>query len=120
MGDNIAILRDGKIIQTDDPQEILLAPADTYIANFMKDITRARILRVQSIMGPLDLEAGGPHMSELTTLEQALQAFGNLSVDQSIIVDQSGEKIGTLTIDHLIRAMKRPEIEEIKAEIQAD
>ena len=120
IGDNIAILRDGKIIQTDDPQEILLAPADTYIADFMKDINRARILRVQSIMGPLDIDVDGPHMSEFTTLEEALQAFGNLSVDQAIIVDQGGEKIGTLTIDQLIRAMKRPEIKEIKLGIQAD
>ena len=120
IGDNIAILRDGKIIQTDDPQEILLAPADTYIADFMKDINRARILRVQSIMGPLDIDVDGPHMSEFTTLEEALQAFGNLSVDQTIIVDQGGAKIGTLTIDQLIRAMKRPEIKEIKVGIQAD
>ena len=120
IGDNIAILRDGKIIQTDDPQEILLAPADTYIADFMKDINRARILRVQSIMGPLNIDVDGPHMSEFTTLEEALQAFGNLSVDQAIIVDQGGEKIGTLTIDQLIRAMKRPEIKEIKVGIQAD
>ena len=113
IGDSIAILRDGKIIQTDDPQKILLAPADTHIADFMKDINRARILRVQSIMGPLDVDADGPHMSEFTTLEEALQAFGNLSVEQTIIVDQDGEKIGTLTIDQLIRAMKRPEIEKV-------
>tara|TARA_A100001037_G_scaffold19232_1_gene16406 strand:- start:611 stop:1639 length:1029 start_codon:yes stop_codon:yes gene_type:complete len=109
IGDNIAILRDGEIVQTDNPQEILLAPADPYIADFMKDINRARILRVKSIMGPLDLESDGPQMSELTTLEQALQTFGNLSVDQAIIVDQGGKKIGTLTLARLINAMKRPE-----------
>ena len=86
----------------------------------MKDINRARILRVQSIMGPLDIDVDGPHISEFTTLEEALKAFGNLSVDQAIIVDQGGEKIGTLTIDQLIRAMKRPEIKEIKVGIQAD
>lgn len=117
IGDNIAILRDGEIIQTDDPQKILLAPADSYIADFMKDINRARILRVQSIMGPLNIKDDGPCMSEFTTLEQALQVFGNLSVDQTIIVNQIGERIGTLTINDLIRAMERP---ENKAEIQAD
>ena len=120
IGDNIAILRDGKIIQTDDPQKILLAPADTYIADFMKDINRSRFLRVLSIMGPLDLKADGPHMSEFTTLEQALQAFENLSVDHTIIVNQSGEQIGKLTIDDLIRGMKRPNIQKIKEEIDDD
>ena len=120
IGDTIAILRDGEIIQTDNPQEILLSPANTYIADFMKDINRARILRVRSIMGPLDLKDDGPKMSEFTTLEEALQAFENLSVDHTIIVNQGGEKIGRLTIDDLIRGMKRPDIQEITTEIQAD
>ena len=117
IGDNIAILRDGEIIQTDNPQQILLAPADRYIANFMKDINRARILRVHSIMAPLDLETGGPKMLGFTTLEQALQEFGTLSTDRTIIVDQRGKKIGTLTLDQLIKYMKRPEVEKIKEPI---
>ena len=120
IGDNIAILRDGEIIQTDSPQEILLTPADSYIADFMKDINRARILRVQSIMRPLDLETDGPSMSGLTTLEQALQVFGTLATDKLIIVDQNEKKIGILTLEQLIKSMKRPEAEEIKYPIQAN
>ena len=118
IGDNIAILRDGEIIQTDNPQNILLTPADSYIADFMKDINRARILRVQSIMGPLDIETDGPNMSGLTTLEEALEAFGNLATDKITIVDQNEKKIGILTLDQLIKSMKRPEAEEIKNPIQ--
>lgn len=120
MGDNISILRDGKIVQTDDPQKILLAPADAYIADFMKDINRARILRVRSIMGPLNLEEDGPSMPGCTTLEQALQTLGSLSTDQAIIVNQIGEKIGILRIEDLIRGMKRPNISEMKAGAEAN
>jgi len=108
IGDKISILRDGKIIQTDDPQNILLNPASTYVADFMKDINRARILRVGSIMAKLNTNSEGPVMLESKTLEEALQSFANSPNKQTTIVNQSGQKIGTLTIEDLIRAMNRP------------
>ncbi|MEC7490335.1 MAG: betaine/proline/choline family ABC transporter ATP-binding protein [Pseudomonadota bacterium] len=109
IGDNIAILRDGQIIQTDDPQNILLKPADKYVADFMKDINRARILRVGAIMEPLGpVPDGAPSIPEHTTLEEALQAFPNLTANQMIIVNREGEKTGKLKMEHLVRAMKRP------------
>ena len=71
-------------------------------------------------MRPLDLETDGPSMSGLTTLEQALQVFGTLATDKLIIVDQNEKKIGILTLEQLIKSMKRPEAEEIKYPIQAN
>ena len=43
------------------------------------------------------------------TLEQALQAFGTLATDKITIVDQNEKKIGILTLDQLIKSIKRPE-----------
>lgn len=117
IGDNIAILRDGEIIQTDNPQNILMKPVDTYVADFMKDINRARVLRVHTLMKPLDTYANGPNMLSSTTLEQALQVFAEQSTSQTIIVNGNGEKIGKLTLDDLIFGMKRPTIEEIKEDL---
>ena len=114
IGDNIAILRDGEIIQTDNPQNILMNPVDTYVADFMKDINRARILRVHTLMKPLDSDSNGPSLPSSTTLEQALQVFAEHSSNHIIIVNRKGEKIGKLTLEDLILGMKRPTIEEIK------
>ncbi|WP_423907294.1 quaternary amine ABC transporter ATP-binding protein [Candidatus Spongiihabitans sp.] len=44
MGDSIAILRDGTVVQQGDPQDIILHPANDYIFDFIKDINRARNL----------------------------------------------------------------------------
>ena len=52
IGDNIAILRDGKVIQEGDPQDIIMNPADAYITDFIKDINRARVIQAKSIMTP--------------------------------------------------------------------
>jgi glycine betaine/proline transport system ATP-binding protein len=116
IGDSIAILRDGAIIQTDDPQNILMKPADTYVADFMKDINRARVLRVRAIMEPFQEGDVGPIIKNNTTIEEALQIFAETAGDKLVITDKKGEKVGRLTVEDLIRGIRRP----TTAEIQAD
>jgi glycine betaine/proline transport system ATP-binding protein len=59
LGDRIAILRDGAIIQQGTPEQIVMAPVDDYVAEFVKDISKARVMRVEAIMHepPLVLDA---------------------------------------------------------------
>jgi len=47
IGDKIAILRDGELIQQGDPQQLIINPADDYIFDFVKDINRGRVLQVR-------------------------------------------------------------------------
>ena len=54
LADHLVILKDGLVVQQDEPQHILLNPNDPYIEDFVSDINRARVLRVRSIMTPLD------------------------------------------------------------------
>lgn len=116
IGDSIAILRDGEIIQTDDPQNILMKPADAYVADFMKDINRARVLRVCAIMNTLEPGDEGLIIPGSTTIEEALQIFAETAGDKLIITDRKGLKVGRLTVEDLIRGIRRPTAAEIKAE----
>ena len=50
LADRIAIMRDGRIVQTGTPEELILAPADGYVAEFTKAAPRARILTARAIM----------------------------------------------------------------------
>ena len=50
LADRIAIMRDGHIVQTGTAEELILAPADGYVAEFTKDAPRARILTARAIM----------------------------------------------------------------------
>ncbi len=50
LGDRIAILKDGEIVQQGTPDEILLHPADDYVEAFVKDVNRARALTVETVM----------------------------------------------------------------------
>jgi len=52
LGDRIAILRDGELVQVGTPQKILLEPANDYIEAFVRDVNRARALTVENVMKP--------------------------------------------------------------------
>jgi glycine betaine/proline transport system ATP-binding protein len=52
LGDKIAILKDGRLSQVGNPEDILLNPADDYVAAFVRDVNRARVLTVDVVMRP--------------------------------------------------------------------
>jgi glycine betaine/proline transport system ATP-binding protein len=50
LGNRIAILKDGALVQQGDPQEILLTPKDDYVAAFVKDVNRGKVLNAHHVM----------------------------------------------------------------------
>ena len=50
IGERISILRDGFVVQDDNPQNIILNPSDDYVSDFIKDINRSRVIKAKSIM----------------------------------------------------------------------
>jgi len=52
LGDRIAVMRDGSIVQIGSPEEILTDPANDYVAQFVQDVDRARVLTAASVMEP--------------------------------------------------------------------
>ena len=109
MGDRIAILRDGEIIQDDDPQSIIMKPADDYVADFMKDINRSRVVRAHSIMTNLRGTETGPKINASMILEDVAQVMGMTPDKASIVINKQGEPVGRLTIPGVIKGMARPD-----------
>ena len=108
IGDSIAILRDGEVIQQGDPQSIIMKPADAYIEDFLKDINRGRVLRIQSIME----KTKGKGSSKIrfdTPIEDAIQHISKSSDGISNVVDGSGKVIGSVSLTAAIKALARPE-----------
>jgi len=52
LGDRIAVMRDGRIVQLGTAEEILTDPADDYVAQFVQDVDRARVLTAANVMEP--------------------------------------------------------------------
>lgn len=107
IGDNIAILRDGRMVQTGTGQDIILNPADAYVTDFIQDINRARVLQVGSVMDK-ELSSGkGPEIEATTAMEEALQVLAN-SHEESAIVVKQGKPVGSISLEQMIAAIARP------------
>ena len=50
LGDRIAVMRDGRIVQTGTAEDILLRPANDYVASFIQDVDRSRVLTTGAVM----------------------------------------------------------------------
>jgi len=107
LADHLVILKDGRVVQQGEPQHILMEPNDPYIEDFVSDINRARVLRVKSIMSPLQGEVVPPTDGEVdahSTLESLLtKSRGDLS--QTYLVTHNGEPVGIVRMNWLVKAL---------------
>ncbi|MGR8964681.1 quaternary amine ABC transporter ATP-binding protein (plasmid) [Rhizobium leguminosarum] len=107
LGDQIAILRDGEVIQQGTSQDIVLRPADAYIANFVKEVNRGRVIQVDAVMTPLHSGAapGGLTIASGTTVEEAVRMLASAPDDDARVFSPSGEALGLVTFRQLAGAM---------------
>ena len=106
IGNNIAILRDGEAVQTGTPQEIVMHPADDYVADFIKDINRGRVIDVASIMDAGSAN-GGPEVDADTLLDDALQSLIGTGA-QIAAVTRDGKPVGSVRLEKIATALARP------------
>jgi glycine betaine/proline transport system ATP-binding protein len=107
IGDQISILRDGAVIQDGDPQDIIMKPADEYIADFIKDINRGRVIKVSTLMTKA-ARVSGPKFESSALLEDVLTTMSELKTDSGAVVNSAGKVIGKITMQDAIQAMARP------------
>ncbi|MGM0414162.1 MAG: quaternary amine ABC transporter ATP-binding protein [Bacillota bacterium] len=94
LGDKIAIMKDGQIVQLGNQEEILTDAANDYVAEFVQDVNRSRVLTAEDIMGkPLALlyEGQGPRT--------ALHKMNEENLTSIMVVDRDNKYIGVLSID---------------------
>jgi len=83
LGDRIAVMRDGEIVQIGTPDEILTNPANDYVAAFVQDVDRTRVLTAGGVMEPplaVVTISGGPR--------NALRTMRDLQVSAAFVVDR--------------------------------
>ena len=104
IGDQISILRDGEIIQTGSPEDILLGPKDKYISNFIKDINRGRMLKVSSIMRK-NTSIKAPKILDNISIEDAIPILASASEGLAAVVNKNGNIIGKVSLDSAISVL---------------
>lgn len=97
LADRIAIMKDGVIIQIGTPEELVTAPADTYVAEFTRDLARAKVLTAASIMAEGPPPEGALGRVDASVLIQDLAGDLVNASEPYGVVDSSGQVIGHLT-----------------------
>jgi glycine betaine/proline transport system ATP-binding protein len=103
LGDRIAVMRDGRIVQNGTPEEILTDPANDYVAQFVQDVDRARVLTASSVMAPP--QATTPVSAGM---RGALRVMRDLQAG-AVAVVENRRYIGAVTDRAVIRAVKAGE-----------
>ena len=108
VGSRVSILREGRIEQTGDPEDIVLRPANDHVAEFVEDINRGRVLRVAAIMEPGSEAAGGLQIEADTVLEDAAHRLAAGGAERATVVDGAGQLLGTVRLERILQVMARP------------
>ena len=105
LADRIAIMRDGKMVQLGRPADLLLHPADDYVASFVSDVSRLQVLRLDDIMtsaGAMPSDFGEAiQLDSQMTLEQCLVDL-DPNQNKFIITGEQGRPVGYCTRSHML------------------
>ena len=112
VGHRIAIMRDGKVIQIGTPEEIVVNPADEYVADFVKGISRLKVVQAKTIMQTVEnyenlngkLEENLQSVDEYELLSKLIEV--SKSKDKPLVVKNNEQKnIGVITQSDLLKAV---------------
>ena len=114
MGDRIGIMKDGEIVQIGTAEDIVTAPADDYVADFVAGISRLKLVSASKIMldptefaatrGPLTEDGSHPTARP----EDDLDTLVGLSTgtDLPVLIKDDGAVVGIITKDTLLRGLQ--------------
>ncbi|MFF7977982.1 glycine betaine/L-proline ABC transporter ATP-binding protein [Streptomyces sp. NPDC007901] len=102
LGDRIALMRDGRVVQLGTPEEIVGSPADDYVREFVRDVPREQVMTVRRAMRAA--EAGeaeaGPVVSPAATVAEAIDVVAGAGVPARVVEDD--RCVGVVDADALL------------------
>jgi glycine betaine/proline transport system ATP-binding protein len=104
LGDQIAIMRDGRVVQQGTPEELVGSPADEYVANFVRDIPRSHVLTLRWIMRePRPGEEDGPKLDVGTTVKRAVPVISGS--ERPVCAVENGKVVGVVDKTDVLAAI---------------
>ena len=108
LADRMALMREGRIIQMGRPADIVLAPADDYVAQFTEDVPLLRVITAGDLMEPggAAAVAGAESMAARTPLDNLVPKLA-AGAKAFNIVDEAGALLGTLSAAKALEVFAR-------------
>ncbi|POO56351.1 quaternary amine ABC transporter ATP-binding protein [Agrobacterium rosae] len=112
LGDHIAILKDGEMVQQGDGQSIIQHPANEYVSDFVRDVNRGRVLQATTVMEPVMSAPESMSVLETATLETIARDMTDANETTAHVVDEDGKAVGSIGIESLVAAMVTPAVHD--------
>jgi len=104
LGDRIAIMRDGAIVQLGTPEDLVGSPADEYVENFVRDIPRSHVLTLRWIMRNAQPgEEDGPKLDVRTTVRNAIPVI--VGSERPVCAVDDGRIVGVVDQQAVLTAI---------------
>ncbi|MEU6279026.1 glycine betaine/L-proline ABC transporter ATP-binding protein [Streptomyces sp. NPDC047028] len=102
LGDRIALMRDGQVVQLGTPEEIVGSPADDYVREFVRDVPREQVLTCRTAMRPATPAetTGGPAVTPDTTVSEAIEAVARTGTPARVMTE--GRCLGVVDHEQLL------------------
>jgi osmoprotectant transport system ATP-binding protein len=113
LGDRIAIMRDGRLVQYDRPERILAYPIDEFVGGFVGEeraLKRLSLATIEDVMGPPEQAQGCAYtVPEGATLRHALARILECGETDTIgVVSREGALVGSVGLDDILDHFRRP------------
>jgi len=102
LGNRIAIMRDGEIIQIGTPEDVITTPSDSYVREFVQDASPAKVLTAKTIM-----EQPNVLLYSWQGPKAALHILKTSNLDNAFVVTRAGRLSGLVTAERLVELIKR-------------
>jgi glycine betaine/proline transport system ATP-binding protein len=115
LGDRIALMKDGEVVQIGTPEEILTAPATEYVEKFVEDVDRSKIITaemtMQKITATIRYDKDGPRV--------ALHTMQKNGISSVFTVDKNGHLMGLVSAEDALEAIDKKQ-DHLEAILQTD
>ncbi|WP_268912660.1 quaternary amine ABC transporter ATP-binding protein [Lentilactobacillus sp. SPB1-3] len=104
IGDRIMIMKDGEIVQTGTPEEILTQPADAYVERFIEDVDRTKVLTAANVMirpNTVNIDKDGPRI--------AIRRMRENEISSVYVVNSKREFVGIVDAKHALDLIEKGE-----------
>ena len=111
IGDRIAIMRDGRVVQIGTPEEIVMQPADDYVSDFVAGISRLKVVKAHAVMQSVtdtNFDANAISNAPAFKADDNLSTLITAAIDHQgplRVIDDSGSTIGTIDRADLLRTV---------------
>ena len=103
LGDRIAIMRDGAVVQMGTAEDLIGKPADSYVADFMRDISKSHVLTLRYLARPArpGEATDGPELDSSTIIRDASQVISQYM--KPVRVSENGKALGIVSSEDILK-----------------